>query len=652
MLHRRYVRTWIDHGRYRFDGFMARGSRSAFVALTVTFVALFAIISSLRVGVIAILNEPQIERGSGFWRQVYVTFLEISDPGSMAQDVDSSPAVKIFAILAGLAGIVLLSALIAFVTTALDQRMKRMRKGHSRVIETDHSLILGWNDRVVDIIRELIIANESEDTATVVVLADKDKEEMDDLLKLHLPERETTKVVTRSGSPSALVNLEVVSAETARSVIALAQAAPGDSSEDLDRSDMAVIKSVLAVRQTLHSDRAVPVVAEIFGPQKRELARSIDPAHVVCIDSEEVLAKILVQTSRSEGLAVVYEEMLSFAGAEMYFFADHRPGDAFADISMRMPDGIPMGILSDGRLTLNPDPEATVGEDDSLLVLASDDSAIEVRDEALVEPSQCDARPARRQLQTERELIVGWTPKIETIISEYGDYVRAGSTIDVVLRSPNADCDRLAAQLDREQRNIGVAVSSCDPFDIEQLRELDPKQYDNIIILSEAGSAGGMEWADAETLLILIQLQHILEDHPRPHPTLIAEVLDSKNRELVTQTGVSEFIISNRLISMLAAQMSEDARLFDVYSTLFSEDGSEVYLKPLSLYFDEIPASLCYGDLIAAAQRRGEVALGYRRIIDSNGIESNFGVRLIPPKVEYLEFDDSDCVIVLAEDET
>ena len=62
--------------------------------------------------------------------------------------------------------------------------MEELRKGRSTVIESEHSLILGWNpQRVIEIIRELVMANESEEKPAVVILADEDKEKMDDFLK-------------------------------------------------------------------------------------------------------------------------------------------------------------------------------------------------------------------------------------------------------------------------------------------------------------------------------------------------------------------------------------------------------------------------------------------------------------------------------------
>ena len=52
---------------------------------------------------------------------------------------------------------------------------------------------------------------------------------------------------------------------------------------------------------------------------------------------------------------------------------------------------------------------------------------------------------------------------------------------------------------------------------------------------------------------------------------LITEILDSENQALVARAGVYEFIISNRFISMMLAQISEDSDIKRVYDDLFSE---------------------------------------------------------------------------------
>ena len=176
--------------RYRFDSFMARGGSSIFISLVVVFIGLLLTIAVVRLGIYFALpgEHHASERKVDMFGQIYIIWLAMTDPGNMNQDVESHALYKVPAIMAGLAGIVILSMLIAFITTALDQKITQLKKGHSKVIESDHTLILGWGERITEILRELVIANESEDNPCVVILSEIDKEEMDDYLSVHMPD--------------------------------------------------------------------------------------------------------------------------------------------------------------------------------------------------------------------------------------------------------------------------------------------------------------------------------------------------------------------------------------------------------------------------------------------------------------------------------
>ena len=109
-------------------------------------------------------------------------------------------------LLVTLGGLFVVSALIGVIATGLDSRIEELRKGRSVVLEEDHTLILGWSDTVFTILSELEIANESRKKPSAVVLAERDKVEMDDLIREKVrPKR--TRVISRSGSPIDLGDL-------------------------------------------------------------------------------------------------------------------------------------------------------------------------------------------------------------------------------------------------------------------------------------------------------------------------------------------------------------------------------------------------------------------------------------------------------------
>ena len=643
--------------RYRFDTFMAKGGSSSFKALLVAFLGGFALIGLAR-GLFQMWSpESGLQYGElDFWGNLYISFLQLTDPGNMAQDILSSPGYKAFAVVAGMTGVILLSALIAFITTSLDQKLDELKRGHSKVIEEGHTLVLGWNEqRIVEVLRELILANESEKDACVVILADRDKEEMDDVLRLRVPDMKTTRIVTRSGAVSTVANLDLVSIETSKSAIILGLCDDNASAAEKAASDAMVIQTTLATTAKAPEDEDFSIVAEIFNPTHREIVEASFGEQVVTVNTSDILAKLLVQTSRSVGLSTVYNELLSFDGCEMYFHDDDWGDARFGDLAYRFPDGVPMGIRAgDGEITMNPASDRPMQADDEILIVAEDDSTIELRDAPVATPRDCELAGGRLSQEIERELILGWNRKAPIILREFADYVEEGSHVDVMLADPTAGERAAIADLDAELDSLSLSLVEADPMNRDSLLAQRPFEYDNIIILAGSDEARiDIAQVDSENIVTLLLLRSIFADFPGESAgtKLITEVLDSQNHALVARAGVKDVIISNKLVSMIMAQISESRDIKRVYDDLFQEDGSEIYLKPARLYFPELPARVTFADMIAVAAKRDEVCIGVKLKAFESDSERNNGVKLIPEKTKRYKLTPDDCLIVLAEDE-
>ena len=641
--------------RYAFDTFMSRGGSSIFISLVLLFLVIFVVVALVRLGIYFSLGggTDTTERDVGWFGQLYIIFLGMTDPGNMNQDVKGYTIYKIPAVLAGLSGVVILSMLIAFITTALDQKLMQLRKGHSKVIEEDHTLILGWNQRVIEILRELTIANESEDNPCAVILSERDKEWMDDYLNIHLPDSKNTRIVTRSGTVSSVVNLDIVSLQSCKSVIVLAYCDDSANLTEKTASDIRVIKTILALQASKDEDQELNIVAELFNPRSRKIAEDITE-EVTTVDAQEILAKILVQTSRSVGLSVVYSEMLSFDGCELYFYGADWGGLAFGKVQYHFPDGVPIGVRKeDGTLLINPDIEYAMEDGDDVLILAEDDSTIDFVTEPVAEPRTFELAGGRNEQRIERELLIGWNSRVPIAIREYADYVLEGSSIDLMIPHPEPEVKREIAEIKEETEKLDITLIDANPLSIDALLALEPWKYDNIISLSRSENPDP-ETTDSETIVVLLLLRQIF-DKQKVDVTgtkLITEVMDSENQALIARAGVNDFIISNQFVSMILAQISEEKDIKLVYDDLFSEDGSEVYLKPAKLYFQELPGEYSFADMMAIAQAREEVCIGVKIKANENDPDANFGVKLIPEKNTRYRLGPEDCLIVVSEDET
>jgi len=646
--------TLIEITRYKFDNYMSKGGSSIFMSLLAVFLGLQLIVGLLRGLSYALFPNEASQNAMDFMTNFYITFLQLTDPGNMAQDITSSYIFKFSAIIAGLAGVIMFSALIAFITNALDRKITSLKKGFSRVIESNHTVILGWDSqRIIEILKELIIANESEKDSCILILSETDKEKMDDFLSVNLPDTKNTRIVTRSGSISSLISMDIISIDTCKSVIVLSKCGSNATPEEKAASDANVIKAVLAIVAFCNRKEKHSIVVEVFDPELRKVVKNISPSEITVINSNELLGKVIVQTSRSNGLSVVYTEIFSFAGCEMYFYSNKWRGMPFEKLVYHFSDGIPIGVCNqDGQIILNPPKDRIMEDNVQLIMLADDDSNIVFEQEPVALANHYEQSLKKHTPETEKELLLGWASKAKIIIEQYADYLPDNSIIDIIVPQLTPQVSQEVQALNEKLKHTRISVFEKNLIQIEDLMSLNPLKYNTIIILSPENV--DTEAADAENICILLQLRSLFNQfrtQQKNQTKIITEVSDSKNMELIAYTGVNDLIISNRLISMMLAQISENRKTYRLYDQLLKESGSEIYIKPIDLYFQSIPDQVTFADIIQAAQKRDEICIGIKIKALEKDFEANFGIQINPHKMKTFELQDGDSFVVLSENE-
>ena len=65
-------------------------------------------------------------------------------------------------------------------------------------------VILGWSPKIFDIIKELIIANESQRNPSIVILTSKDRSEIQYMIKDKIHNSKNTRIIFRNGDPMSV----------------------------------------------------------------------------------------------------------------------------------------------------------------------------------------------------------------------------------------------------------------------------------------------------------------------------------------------------------------------------------------------------------------------------------------------------------------
>ena len=629
--------TFRQKFKYWFDNQMSRGTPAMItmlfiLSLVVVFVA-GAIISIA--GFVQEGQEGKIPFGEAAWESLMRTL----DSGTMGGD--TGVGFRIVMLFVTLGGIFIVSALIGVLNNAIEGQIDHLRKGRSQVLETNHTLVLGWSAQIFTVLNELMAANENQSAARIVVLADKDKVEMEDEIRERVEVKGKTRIICRSGSPIDPNDIEITSLHEAKSIIVLP---PENEDPDTD-----VIKTTLAITNN-PARRAAPyhIITQIRHAKNMDVVKLVgEKDNVQAVLTGDLIARVVAQTSRQSGLSVVYTELMNFGGDEIYF--KHEPaleGKTFGESLLSYEDSCVMGIRkADGRIMLSPPMDSRFEKDDQLFALSADDDTIRLADPSLIRTDESLIHSGGAQIKPKPEkcLILGWNRSGVTIVRELDNYVPKGSQVTIVADIYNIE-KQILAQGGR-LKNQRLVVLEGETTDRELLDTLNVQDYDHVIVL--AYSTLEQQEADAKTLVTLLHLRDMAEKDETPF-SIVSEMLDLRNRELAEATQVDDFIVSEHLVSLMMSQLSENGELFDVFTDIFDPEGAEIYLKPISDYVT-LGAPVNFYTVVEAARRRGETALGYRLVSEAKDAGKSYGVHTNPKKSESVVFTSEDKVIVIAE---
>lgn len=616
--------------RYAFDNTLSRG--------TPALIAWLAIVSILFIALAAVLvlitGVPTGEGAppSGFFGLMWHNLMRTLDAGTMGGDSGPLPYLLIM-LTVTLGGVFIVGTLIGLISNGVGNMIDELRKGRSVVAEKDHVVILGWNDQIFSIIGELVLGNENRRRNCIVVMADRDKVGMEDEIRERIEDMKTTRVVCRRGSPIDLGDLHIVNFNAARSIVILSPAG-----EDADSE---VIKSILAV--TNHPKRRTEkfhIVAEIKEKKNMEPAALVGRDEASLIETGDVIARVVAQTCRQTGLSTVYTELLDYGGDEIYFKADPAlDGLSFADALFAFDTSAVIGMKTrDGVVRLNPPMTEKFASGDQAIVIAKDLESVQVIKAAPRIDSALIAERSVTVPETERTLILGWNGRASVIARELDGYAPQGSELLVVADVQDIEDDIEALRGDITRQNLSFRRG--DTTDRATLESLNPESYQHIVVLSYSDHLD-VQKADAKTLVTLLHLRDLELKSGQNRYAIVTEMLDFRNRELAEITQVDDFIVSEKLTSLLIAQITENKDLQAVFTDIFDSDGSEIYLKPASDYV-KTGQPVTYWHVVDAARKRGEVAIGHH--------VASVGVTVNPPKSSTLTFTADDRVIVIAED--
>ena len=624
--------TARDRLRYRFDVTLSRGTIGVMAWLGAVTVAV-VLIGGITVWLLGIRTDG--EEPTGLIEGLLTNFSIVLSPYVLGSDAGWTW--RLIALGVALAGIFVLSILIGIISSGIESRLAELRKGRTLVVEQGHTLILGWSPKLHQILAELEVANANQRNPCIVILADRDKVAMEDEVRARAGEGMLTRVICRSGSTSNAADLALVRPEHAKSILVLLDEASGDPG---------VVKTVLALLSIDPELERLRVTAEFEGQTSATAIDRATQGRMGIVVSSDVIARVTAQVCRQSGLSVIFQDLLDFDGDEIYFHDEPGLlGAAFGDALTAYEHSAVIGVRdASGVVALSPSLDRVFGKGDQVIAISADDNTVRLSGPvARVTTAGIISEPAIVPVQ-EKTLLIGWNGLGPTILGELDRYVSPGSSVRLLV-----DPTQLKQPVELPALgNMVVDVIELDTVDGVQLAaQINRERYDQVIILCYR--TGDMAIDDARALLTLLQIrQATQQEGPNASVRLITELLDVRDVELARVANPDDFVVSERLTSLMLAQLSENNELRGVFADLFAAEGVELVLVPAERY-SLIGSEMGFGDVVAAARERGHVAVGVR--IVSAAMEGGLaggGVLLNPPKARRFAFGEGDQVLVLA----
>jgi hypothetical protein len=297
---------------------------------------------------------------------------------------------------------------------------------------------------------------------------------------------------------------------------------------------------------------------------------------------------------------------------------------------------------ADGTVHLAPPMSAPIPAGTAVLAIAEDDDRVVFSGFRDVDARPGWGHPVAPTRPEAHILVLGWNHFGPFVLHELDGNVPAGSKVCIAVHPDRPEAAAASRLGTLEHTSVSVEISDVtEPGVLGRILAAEP--WDHVILLCYRENCDADE-ADAHALMTLLALRQELSrgdaDGGGTSPSVVAELRDVRDVALAGITRPDDLIVSERLTSLVIAQLAESPPLETVFGELFAAGGPQVRLQPASGYVP-IGQACTYAEVVAGGRAAGEVVIGYRRNSAGEAPVVN------PPKSTPLVLAAEDEVIVI-----
>ena len=554
------------------------------------FSLLFISIISLFIGSLFYYYFVDVNFTSSLWN----SWTFIVDAGSHV--AETKFAGKFISVIITILGMLFFATLIGLLTSGIEEKLEELKKGRSSVVEKNHTIILGWSNKVFSIINQISKANENEKKNVIVVLSGKDKSEMDLEVDNNTQLYGNTEVITRTGELFRFEELKKVSVNEAKILIIL--------EEENEFTDNIKIRTLLAIKKYFSIN--IPIIVELRDEITMGLIKKITQINIFPINMTKTVNRLIAQSIVNPGIGRVYSELLDFNGPSLFITDTPQfVGEEFSNLLFQNDEICICGISNEEETILCPKKDYKIKDRDKLIILCDDK-------QHFISKINGNGKDYKKlQLkdnsfnleQNKQILIIGNHIYLNALINEIFEYFDVTTKITII-SSSNLIID--------ENKNIKLINDTFEKHIKQSDNELN--KYDDIIVFSN-NEQDDKFTNDSEVLVnYLLIKDHLSEESNVKH--IVAEIFDDDTEKILTEESSLDFIISEDLISKYISSIAFDPKIYSTWEDLFSYGGKLIQVKKYPELF-QIDKSLSFNDIANNLLEYNVILIGY---IDENNI--------------------------------
>jgi len=307
-------------------------------------------------------------------------------------------------------GMVTFAVFLGVVCDEIQDMVHEVKTGNQRVVESDHTVVLNWNDQGIQLLKQMAIAKEEGRKLykkPVVILSSDDKDDLDRAISDAL-EGSRLKVVTRHGQPFALADLDRAAAHSAKTIIVLHGEGSGGSDDPGFSEEIKKASAIVALNKGKEGQTVLVQMKGPLPPEEDIVRKSIIEAKLVDaarglvgnkardfvrLHSSDRVGDIFAWSALQPGLSRALNDIMiqDKGGVEIYSTPAARStvGRSYNEIWRRYASAVLLGIVRPAEgggaggldaarqerydVMMVPSPDEVVREGDFLVFLADGD---------------------------------------------------------------------------------------------------------------------------------------------------------------------------------------------------------------------------------------------------------------------------------------